>query len=352
MVIPGIADPLRFTLDFLAFFAIYLIFSISTNLDYGFAGIPDLGKVMFFAGGAFTVGALATRIGAYLANIRYKDFVHQNTLITCKVNEYLTMHPHDAILIFVATIAVGIIVSLILGYVASYPAIRLRVDYLGITLLVAGEIFRYIIKYYDPIVGGTYGAAVPDPFIWISSNIVIHDITEVSVMLVIAFIIWFYAERYANSPLCRMLRAARDNEIAAETFGKDIVKARKYVMMVSSAIAGIAGALYAFYVGGVHPDDYSTFRTFVIITVVTIGGVANNAGAAMGAFIYTLVDRLVRQYKYVFKVPFDLNYLASMLFAIALLFILIYRPDGIFPEKPSKTTNFKEIIDRLKKERR
>ncbi len=345
--IPGIADPVRFMLDFLAFYAVYLIFSVSTNLEYGYAGIPNLGKVMFFAGGAFTVGALATRIGAYISGVKIHDFVLENTLVTNKVNEYLAGHPLEAIGLFLILLGIGALVSMFLGYLASYPAIRLRVDYLGITLLVSGEILRYVAKYYDPVVGGTYGTAVPDPFYWLSGRTTLHDATIVAVMMGFAISVWFYVEKLARSPLGRSLRAVRDDELAAEVFGKDIVRVRRYTLMAGSALAGIAGALYAFYVGAVHPDDYTTVKTFIAITMVIIGGVSNNAGAALGSFVYVLVDRLVRQYKYVVHVPFDLNYLAAMMFSVTLLVMLIYRPDGILPEKPGKTVNFEEILRRV-----
>jgi len=345
----GITDPLRFAIDLLSFFAIYATLAVSLNWEYGFCGIPNLGKVLFFAVGAFMVGGLFSRITAWVfgINLAGLDFTNDNSVIVSETQTSLTQHPALAIGLFVLMLAIAAGVAAGFGLLASYPAIKLREDYLGILLLICGELWRYIGQYYDPIVGGTLGVSVPLPFSWISNDLM-RSITALVVMVGLALLSWFIIERLSRAPLGRELRAVRDHEDASEAFGKNIIRVRMNTLLVGSAIAGVAGAMYAFYAGSVSAADFTTTWTFVVILMVTLGGRSNNVGSMVGAFVYVLVFALIRQYKYYITVPFDLNYLATMIFGFVLLILLVRRPAGLLPETPGKTTDFQKILDKMK----
>ncbi|RLG74164.1 MAG: branched-chain amino acid ABC transporter permease [Thermoprotei archaeon] len=343
----GIADPIRFMIDLTAFFSIYLMLSISLNLEYGYTGIPNFGKVLFFAGGAFIAGAVITRLLLIIIGLSSKNYCSFNVLYASEVTKYLAENPLLSILIFVTMLLAGCIVGGLLGYVASYPAIRLKETYLGITLLASGELLRIVARNYDPLICGTLGVSVPDVFAWIPASI--KEFVQVLIMLGIALSTWFFVEKLTRSPLGRLIRAIRDNEIAAESYGKDVVKVRMKILVLGSAIAGIAGVLYALYVRSVHADDFMPLRTFIIWVMIIIGGVGNNIGAALGSFIYVSTERLIMQYKHYIVAPFDVNYLSYIFFGIVLILILMFKPKGLLPEKPSKTTEFEKIIKKLKK---
>lgn len=345
----GIGDPVRFIVDLLAFFAVYSTLAVSLNLEYGFCGIPNLGKVLFFAAGAFTVGGLFSRVTswAFGLNLAGLNFTKDNALIVSQATLALSGKPLLAIGLFVFMLAMGAGVGGILGFVASYPAIKLREDYLGITLLIAGELWRYIGQYYHPIVGGTLGVGVPSPFSWIADS-GMRDFVWLGALVGLAVLSWFIVEKLVRAPFGRALRAVRDNEDASEAFGKNIVRIRMNTLIVGSAIAGLAGAMYAFYVGGVMAADFTTQWTFVVVLMVTLGGRSNNVGSMLGSFIYVLTFALIRQYKYYVTVPFDLNYLGIMVFGFVLLIMLVRKPSGLLPETPGKTADFQKILDRMK----
>mgnify|MGYP001064100147 CR=1 FL=1 len=345
----GIVDPVRFLIDLLAFFAIYSMLSVSLNLEYGYLGIPNLGKVLFFAAGAFTFGGLSSRLTAYIfgASLAGLDFTKDNAAIVATTTSLLSENPITAVGLFMLLLGLGTTIGGLLGFVASYPAIKLREDYLGITLLIAGELMRYVGKYYDPIVGGTLGVAVPSTFSWIEQSSV-RELVVLGILLGFAGLTWFAVEKLVRAPYGRALRAVRDHEVASEAFGKNVVQIRMTTLIVGSALAGLAGALYAFYVGAVVADDFTTGKTFIAILMVTIGGRSNNVGAMLGSFLYVTTFALIRQYKYYFTVPFDLNYLAVMIFGVVLLVMLLRRPVGILPETPSKTVDFRGILERMK----
>ena len=167
-------------------------------------------------------------------------------------------------------------------------------------------------------------------------------------MLAIAYLAFLTVEKLSRSPYGRVLRAIRDNEVAADAYGKNIVKVRMQVLVIGSALAGLAGALYAFYMGTVHPDDYSPLKTFVVWIMVIMGGRGNNTGAAVGALIYLLVNRTISFIKHWLYAPFDVNYLSYLIFGAIIILILIYKPQGLIPEKPSETLDFRKYLKKTK----
>jgi len=326
-------DILRIIVDFTAFYSIYLMLSVSLNLEYGYTGIPNFGKVMFFAGGAFTVGAIAGRMLAPLAGIDLSklDYCMNNVYVGSLVSRYLAQHAGLALAVFIALVIAGSLVGAFLGWLASYPSIRLREDYLGMTLVVSGELLRIVSLNYDPLICGTFGAKTPNPFSFLSGFAM--DFTRSAFMFTIAMLTWLIVGRLVKSPFGRLLKAIREEEEAAEALGKDVVKVRMKVLMLGSAIAGAAGALYAFYLGIVHPSDYAPLRTFIVWVMVIIGGAGNNLGAAVGALIYLFVDRTLAIAKtYMPALPFDLNYLTYVFLGIILILVLIFKPEGLMPE--------------------
>ena len=156
-----------FTIDLIAIFGIYLIIALSLNLEFGYAGIPNFGKLLAVAGGAFAVGFFPGRIIAWLFGIGPGlDYIDRNAEIIWGVNQVLWNNPTIALALFFATLAIAGVIGAVLGFISCYPAIRLRHDYLAITLLAMGEAIRIIGYYYPPIIGGTLGIIVPDPFGW------------------------------------------------------------------------------------------------------------------------------------------------------------------------------------------
>jgi branched-chain amino acid transport system permease protein len=339
----------QFIVDLLAFFAVYLILAISLNLEFGYTGLPNFGKVLLVAGGGYVVAAFSGRFAQLLLNVAIgKDFIKDNNAVMAEINTKFSHDIFTALFVFFTTIILAALVGGILGYLASYPAIRLREDYLGMTLLAIGEIARVVGQNYEPIAGGTLGVQVPDPFAWVGG---VRFLAFTLILLAFAGLIYLYAEKIARSPLGRLLRSIRDNEVAAEALGKDVSKVRIKILVVGSAIAGIAGALYSFYAGGVVATAYNRVDwTFWPWLIVIIGGAANNAGVAAGALIFVAARRIIEFFKDSFTfLPFDTVWLEYLLLGILLILVLIYRPEGIIPEKPTPTISNKRLRVLLKK---
>jgi branched-chain amino acid transport system permease protein len=333
-----------FTIDLIAIFAVYLIISLSLNLEYGYAGIPNFGKLLAVAGGAFTVGFFPGRIAAWLLGIDPSlDYIEHNPEIVTQVNKVLEKDPILALALFSATLLIAGIIGAVLGFIACYPAIRLREDYLAITLLAMGEAIRVIGYNYPPIIGGTLGVMVPDPFAWAGEL----RYTVVSLfMLGISILVLLYLERLVRTPLGRMLRAIRDNEGVAESLGKDVTRIRMKTIMISSVIGSIGGALYAFYTSGVISIAYHRAAwTFWPWVMVILGGAANNMGVILGTFTFVTARTFITFYKEQLTpiLPFSVVWLDFLLLGILLVLIQMYRPEGIIPEKPTFTLGSKKL---------
>ena len=335
---------LTFIRDFAIFFAIYLMVALSLNLEYGYTGIPNFGKVLAVAGGAFTVGALPGRIVAWLYNVKPGlDYINDNTLIVTEVNKILANDPILSITVFFLTLAVAGAIGAILGLISCYPAIRLREDYLAITLLAMGEAIQVIGYNYRPIVKGNIGVLVPDPFGWTGE----YRYAAVAIfILAISSAVFLYCERLIRSPLGRTLRAVRDNEEVARSLGKDVTKIRMKAIIIAAVIASIAGALDAFKAGGVISTSYHRVSwTFWPWVIVILGGAGNNIGVLVGTLIFASLRRIIDYYKGYLGpfIPFNVVWLDSLLLGIALILIQMYRPEGIIKEKPTPTLGFERL---------
>ncbi len=341
-------DLVSFTISFVNFYALYLAISLSLNLEFGYAGIPNFGKVLFVAGGAAFAGSISGRVAAYVFGVNtHGDYITFNARIITQVDTFIISDPIFAVEIVILSLLIAALIGALLGYLSSYPAIRLKEDYLGMLLLGAAQFWQVILRTYEPLIGGSQPIFVPDPYYyWAQLGTGYRDLVAAVVMGVFAVIVFVYVERVARAPLGRTLRAVRDNEDASRALGKDDAEVRRNVLMVASAIAGIAGALYAFYTASVEYDTWTRFAwTFWPFLIVIVGGAGNNFGVALGALFFTTIFKGLEQIKFAFQpyIFFDVNWLQDIMFAVLLVAILLVRPEGIIREKSTHTLPRREL---------
>lgn len=335
-----------FTLNLLAGLAPYLIITISLNLEYGYAGVPNFGKVLAVAGGAFMAGIIPGRLLASLMGLNL-DYINDNSKLVSIINGSLVMNPTLSVEILILTLVAAALFGAFLGLLVAYPVKRLRADFLGMTFLAAGQVILVIGNDYSPLAGGTFGVAVPDVFAFVSQNPLLgllpgemRNVFAILFMSVIALLVFFYARRLTHSPLGRVLRAIRDDENSALALGKNVQRNRITIIIISSAIAALAGALFSLYTADVFTATYNrTVWTFWPWVMVILGGAGNDIGVVLGTFVFVAVRQTIQYYQDAFAsiLPFNVAWLDTLLLGLALLFILIYRPDGLIREKPIKT---------------
>jgi len=293
--------PLLYVCDLIVYIGIFGIVSLSLNLEFGFAGLANFGKVAFFLTGAYTY-ALLSQIG---------------------VPFYLCL-------------IASALISAIFGLLISLPALRLRADYLAIAILAFGEILRLIMKSEKWLAGGNWGIAVSPIFPWAGSHLIyrLENIGLVGFCLVICFLV---VQLLANSPYGRAMRAIREDEVAAEALGKDRAKFKAQALMLGSAMAGLAGGLYAQYLQYALPSMFMPMVTFTVWIMVLLGGPANNWGVLLGAGLVEIFDRGTNIAKDYLTLPIDPSNLQYILFGALIILVLLYRPQGLLKESKIKT---------------
>ncbi|MCS7138085.1 MAG: branched-chain amino acid ABC transporter permease [Candidatus Caldarchaeum sp.] len=320
------------------FYAIWLILTLSLNYEYGYGGLLNFGKVFFFSIGAFVTGYVA----ANLANFFLASQANMCTAEAVQLRIDLAKSvPSFAPLSFLISIVLGALLAGAFGYLLSSLLTRIREGFvLGIVLLAAGESSRIIVRNYEPIACGYHGiVGIPNPFIFAGDAELVSYLLS-GLIWVVAGITFYAMHKLTKSPYGRMLKSIRENEMAAESFGKDVRDVRKKVLFIGSSLAGVAGVLYAYYIGFVAADDFTSLKTFDIWVAMMLGGVGNHGGAAAGALVVTLIDRgtrTLRGWLATFNFPIELIYLRWVLVGLIMLLILLYRPGGIFPEGRVKT---------------
>lgn len=343
-VLFGIANWGDFLTDLLAFFSLYLAISISLNLEMGYGGIPNFGKVLYFAAGSAFAGEVAVRVTAAVLGVAGNPIGINNFIMVSGMSSSLANNVPLSVALIVLTLVVGGAVGGAIGYISIFPAIRLREDYLAMLLLGAASFFQLFLSNYPPVIDGLYGIGIPNFFAWAGDNG-----TLVVTLLITGFaaLTYLYAERVARSPLGRTLRAMRDNEDASSALGKDNVALRRNVLIVAAIITGVAGALYTLYTQDANPLVYDRVTwTFWPWLIVILGGAANNFGVSVGTFVFVFLLKFIDVSKYTIQsyLPFDVTWLEYIAFGSLLILVLLLRPGGIFPEKSSSTLSDSEVL--------
>ncbi len=329
-------DLVRFGLDLLAAYGLYLALSLSLNLEFGYTGIPNFGKVLYVAAGAAIAGSFSGRFASWMLGIK-GDFLDSNFQIVHDISIALQKDVGLSILVFSLTLVVAAGMGGFLGYITTYPAIRLREDYLAMLLLGMAQFFQIFLGNYTPLINGTFGVLVPNPFGWAGQYSLTLDTV---VLMIFAIAVYIYVERIARSPLGRTLRAVRDNEPAAQVLGKNDVAIRRNVLIIASIISAVAGALWTIYLGDVSPGLYGrVLYTFWPWVMVILGGTGNNFGVAIGVFAFVFGQKVLDLSRLYLQnvIPVDVNWIEYLVFGGLLIAILYIRPEGIRREKATPT---------------
>lgn len=356
IAIPG----LEFFMILIIYIMIFLIITLSYNMAYGYTGVPDFGRAMAAGAGGFLCGYMPGRLMAYLLGFR-GDYLANVYVIVDRINTALSVNPFASTSLLALTLIMGAAAGGILGLLASLPIFRgIRLFYLGVTLLAIQISFNTIVYHWPTFIRGELGVPVPDPFRWLTyysspafpPNLLrlIGVITASGIVLLITIL---YLFSVSKSPLGRILKAVRDDEISLATLGRNVRKLYVQVMVVSYALTGMAGVLFAFYQGyvvGLHFDKIEW--TFWPIAMVILGGLANYKGTIMGTILLITLKRFITFYKadLEFILPFSPIWLESLFLGTILILVLIYRPRGIFPERPEITLS-REEIEKIKEEK-
>jgi len=341
-------------INILLWFALYVIVTLSLNVEYGYAGIPNFGRDLAVLMGAIAVGGIVNRILIALLGISNPNITTASGMAKSTVDGMIAQNPAMGIGLLVLILLLSGIVGAVTGAIFILPSAKLESDYLAITLLAISEVALMVCYYNTDIVGGYYGCPTPDVLAFVSGGM--RDVVFTVLVLFVAFIVYQFVERLLNTPYGRLLKAMRENEDVIRAFGKNVMITRIKTVAVGSGIASMAGVLYTLYTGNVSGVVYIFSRvswTFYPFLIVLLGGAGNNRGVVLGTLSFVAIQRLLDEYKHnitaFLNLPFDVNWLQFILFGIMMLLILLYRPEGILKEKPVMTEPIKKLAEKKAK---
>ena len=337
-----IFDPVATLVALLTYFGISAIIALSLNLEYGLTGVPNFGKALFVSVGAYTAGVTYTRLLPVLAGREVVDPCGSSLGQALQLRtEIMRTMPAAALGNFLLTLVIAALVGGVVGFIFSYPALRLKDEwYLALVLMVAAETVRVLVRSWDPLICGSNGlSGIAQPFAWLP-GVRVRSVAFAAFVLLLAGAVFWYVERLTRSPYGRLLKAVRENDAVAAGLGKPVTRVRGQVMFIGSAIAALAGVLFVAHTGYVSANDYAVALTLDAWVMVVLGGMGNNRGVLLGALIVTVLDRITSVAAIrldMLGFPFEFNYVRSILFGLIVLLMLRYRPQGLLPE-PLRTT--------------
>jgi branched-chain amino acid transport system permease protein len=308
----------------MAQFAMVAIIAIGLNVVVGQAGLLDLGYVGFYAVGAYTV-ALLTSPDSPWNQLGDNGFLHKDWA-------------------WLACVPLAMAVTAVAGLVLGIPTLRLRGDYLAIVTLGFGEIIRLLADNLSDLTNGARGlnqVAYPrvgetDKLpngVFSSGNSAGHANYGtwwfwLGLALMIGILL--LVGNLERSRVGRAWVAIREDEDAAEVMGVNTFKFKLWAFVIGAGIGGLSGALYAGQVQYVAPPTFNIINSMLFLCAVVLGGQGNKLGVIFGAFIIVyLPNRLLGVHMWGINLG-DLKYL---FFGLALVVLMIFRPQGLFPAR-------------------
>ncbi len=297
--------------------AIYGVFCLGLNVQWGYTGLFNVGIAGFFAVGAYTSALVTTPMPTGI----YAQYVRQ-------------LFGLDLPFVF-GLLGAGV-VSGVLAFLIGLPTLRLREDYLAIATIGIAETIRLVFNNEPWLANGPRGlTGLPAPLAGrVSPGL--YNYVYLVVVVAVMMAVYVLIERGIRSPWGRVLRAVRADEAAAAMLGKNVFRFKMEALVLGAVIMGMGGALYAHYARAISPEAFDPlFATFIIWVMVVLGGSGNNKGVLLGAFvvwgIWTgtsfLTDRLPAVLQA--RAP----YIRFIVIGLLLEAILLTRPQGLLGEE-------------------
>ncbi|MCJ7514658.1 MAG: branched-chain amino acid ABC transporter permease [Dehalococcoidia bacterium] len=294
--------PLYLRSDWLSVFnliGITIIAVTGLNILIGYCGQLSIGHAGFMAVGAYTTGILTGELG----------------------------WPFP-----VGLLCAGLSAGLI-GIIFGLPSVRVKGFYLAITTIAAQFIIIWVINHWTPVTGGFVGMDVPRASIF--GFVFRTEASQFYLIMVIVALCIFLAKNLARGRVGRAFIAVRDNDLAAEVMGINLLYYKLLAFFIGCFLAGIAGALFAHWTGFLNGENFTLTDSILYIGMVIIGGLGTTIGPILGVVVIRLLQQGI-----IYISPFIENAIPSlstgfttglgpMVFGLAIILFLILEPRGL-----------------------
>ncbi|MFC6049769.1 high-affinity branched-chain amino acid ABC transporter permease LivM, partial [Methylobacterium hispanicum] len=297
----------------------YVMLGWGLNIVVGLAGLLDLGYVAFYAVGAYTYALLSTTFG----------------------------------LSFWVCLPLAGLFAGLWGMVLGFPVLRLRGDYLAIVTLAFGEIIRLVLINWTDVTGGAAGiSSIPRasffgiPFtadedgfaarFGLSFDSMHRVVFLYYLILALALLTNLVTLRLRRLPIGRAWEALREDEIACRSLGIDTTATKLTAFALGAAFGGFAGSFFAVRQGFISPESFNFLESAIILAIVVLGGMGSQIGVAIAAVAMVGGPELLRNLGFlsaVFGEGFDPNEYRLLLFGLAMVTMMVWRPRGLISER-------------------
>lgn len=291
---------------------ISIILALGLNFQVGSTGIPNLGYAAFYGVGAYTSALLSTKFGV--------SFWISILLAGC--------------------------LSAIFGWLVGLPTLKTRSYHMALVSIAFGLV-TYILLNNIAFTGGPNGIKnIPPPELFgksLFSSLRIFGNTypvqfNFYYFVLIFVLLAFVVSRFIfNSKIGLYFNAVREDEIAAKCSGINTSTMKLLAFSIGAFFAGIAGSLYAHYIGYISPENFNMNTSLQILGMVIMGGMDNIAGVGIGAFILSVAPEKFRSLA-------DFRMLAT---GLIILLMLMFRPSGIIKQQIRKYTSKHLMTEKL-----
>jgi branched-chain amino acid transport system permease protein len=303
---------------------LFIFLSLGLNIVVGFAGLLDLGYIAFYAVGAYTYALLAS--------------------------------PHFGLhLPFWIILPIGAALACLFGVLLGAPTLKLRGDYLAIVTLGFGEIVRIFLNnlsqpvnltngpqgvtLIDPFTIGNFSFARSETFLGLTFS---GPIKYYYLLMLVLLAVIVINLRLENSRIGRAWIAIREDEVAAQAMGINTRNIKLLAFAMGASFGGIAGGMFSAMQGFISPESFVVVESIMVLSMVVLGGMGNIGGVVIGALLLSFVPEVLRYtvepaQRAVFgRMLIEPEVIRMLLFGLALVLMMLYRPAGIWPSKTRK----------------
>jgi branched-chain amino acid transport system permease protein len=279
--------------------SINAILAVTLNFILGYAGIFSLAHALFFGVGAYTATFVAMKFGAG----------------------------------FISATAAGMAFSALISLALALPALRVRGEYFVAASLGLQMLAITVFTEWKSVTGGIGGLTNIPP-----ARIAGFEIDRPEYFLLLALIslvlVTLIVRALVRSSFGRSLKAIRDDETAASTFGKNVAVIKTVAVVLSSALAAVAGSLYAFYLSFINVESFGLETSIQVMAMVIIGGTATLTGPVIGSVLILLLPAASSYLPYLPTT--EIGSIQQIAYGLAMVLLMIYRPGGLwgFQEVP------------------
>ena len=290
---------------------------LGLSQQFGVGGVTNFGFIIFQAAGAYAAAVLS--LPSDSANGAFQSYIGGLSL------------PFP-----LPWIGAAIVGGLLAIPFASIVGRRLRGDFAAVGLLVTAVMFNVLVTNYVPLLNGAAGLSlVPAPLQdAINPQSVNYQWGYGIVALLLALVVYLFVTRITSSPYGRTLRAMRDNDVVADSLGKNLRSLRTSSLVIGGAIAGLSGGMLVGFINLWDPQAWGYAETVVLFAAVIIGGLGNHRGAILGAILVPVAFEEAT--RYIPPIPNQPDLIPALQWVIIGLLIVLFlwfRPQGILPER-------------------